>query len=72
MNTIMVIDGGGRGAVLAQAYLKSKEVNKIIAVPGNDLMTQNNNVEIIPQLKTTSVLEIKKLAIEKNVDIVDL
>lgn len=39
--TVIVIDGGGRGAALVDAYAKSSKVTKIIAIPGNDLMQLN-------------------------------
>ena len=39
MKTIVaVIDAGGRGAALVDAYAKSPHVDEIIAIPGNDLM----------------------------------
>lgn len=66
--TVMVIDGGGRGAALVDAYSKSKYVGKIIAVPGNDMM----GCEIHPELKTTSIKEIIKLCKLNKVDLVDV
>lgn len=38
---IGITDGGGRGSVLAHKYAQSSHVGKIIAVPGNDLMSLN-------------------------------
>jgi phosphoribosylamine---glycine ligase len=67
-NTVLVIDGGGRGSALVEAYGKSKYVGKIIAVPGNDMM----NCEIHPELKTTSVKEIIKICKIEKVDLVDV
>ena len=39
-NIVAVIDKGGRGAVLASKYLQSPDVDRIIAIPGNDMMAQ--------------------------------
>lgn len=70
--TVIVIDGGGRGAALAEAYIKSKKVKKVIAIPGNDLMAFNKNVAIYPQVKTTNVKKIVKIAQLEKADIVDV
>lgn len=72
--TVLVVDGGGRGSALVDAYSQSDEVKRILAVPGNDLIGINTEkpVQIYPQLKTTSVEEIAKLCLEKKVDIVDV
>jgi len=68
LKTVMVVDGGGRGAALVDAYSKSPHVGRIIAVPGNDMM----NCEIHPELKTTSVKEIIELCKTEKVDLVDV
>ena len=39
--TILVVDGGGRGAALVDKYGQSKKVGKILVVPGNNLMQIN-------------------------------
>jgi len=54
MKTVLVIDGGGRGAVL---------VDKILAIPGNDLMPLNTTkpVKTYPQFKTTNIKQIVKI-----------
>ncbi|MDQ3099271.1 MAG: phosphoribosylamine--glycine ligase family protein [bacterium] len=59
-HTILIVDGGGRGAVLVDKYAQSPHVQKILAVPGNDAMQLNTTKEVItyPNLKTTSVAEI--------------
>ena len=41
LETIAVIDAGGRGAALVDGYGKSEKTAKIIVVPGNDLMALN-------------------------------
>lgn len=72
--TVLVIDGGGRGSTLVDKYSQSPLVKKIIAIPGNDLMTLNNSkpVKIYPELKTTSVSEIINICRQKKVDLVDV
>lgn len=72
--TVLVVDGGGRGAALVHKYAQSKAVGKIIAVPGNDLMEVNTKkqVQIFPNLKTTSTLEILEICKKENVDLVDV
>jgi phosphoribosylamine---glycine ligase len=72
--TIMIIDGGGRGSALVDKYSQSPLVKKIIAVPGNDLMTLNKfkKVKIYPELKTTSISEIIEICQKEKVDLVDV
>lgn len=74
LKTIVIIDGGGRGAALVDAYAKSPKVGKIIAIPGNDLMQINTNKEVITHqnLKTTSVKEILEIVKSDKVDLVDV
>ncbi|MBI2268554.1 MAG: phosphoribosylamine--glycine ligase [Candidatus Blackburnbacteria bacterium] len=73
-NTVVVVDGGGRGATLVDKYAQSKHVERIIAVPGNDLMKINTDkpVQIYPQLKTTSIPEILEICEREGVDLVDV
>jgi phosphoribosylamine--glycine ligase len=73
-NTVLVVDGGGRGAALVDKYARSKHVKRVIAVPGNDLMKVNTDkqVQIYPQLKTTDLKEILRVCEEKKVDLVDV
>lgn len=72
--TVLIIDGGGRGAVLADKYAQSNAVGKILVVPGNDLIKLNikKPLKIFPQLTTTSVKEIVELAKKEKVDLVDV
>lgn len=72
--TVLVVDGGGRGAVLVDKYGQSEKVSKILAVPGNDLMQINTKkeVKIFPNLKTTDVDEILQIAKKEKVDLVDV
>jgi len=75
MKTIVaIIDAGGRGAALVDAYAKSPKVDEIIAIPGNDLMHINTNkpVHIYPQLKTTSKEEILKICQEFQVSLINV
>lgn len=71
-STVLIIDGGGRGSALAAKYLESKLVGKVLAVPGNDLMLLNKNVEIFPDIKTTDTEKILNVCIKNKVDIVDV
>ncbi len=73
-NTVLVVDGGGRGAALVDKYSQSEHVERVIAVPGNDLMRANTDktVQIYPQLKTTSIPEILEICKRENVNLVDV
>ena len=70
--TVLIIDGGGRGSALCEKYLSSPQVAKVIAIPGNDFMKYIQNVETYPDIKTTDVNKIVKIAQEQKVDIVDV
>lgn len=72
--TVLVVDGGGRGSALVDKYAKSEEVGRLIAVPGNDLMKINTEklVQIHPALKTTSVEEIAEICVKQKVSLVDV
>lgn len=74
MKTVLIVDGGGRGAALVDKYGQSKKVGKILAVPGNDLMQINTKKPVItlPDLKTTSVSEILEICKREKVDLVDV
>lgn len=75
MKTIVaIIDAGGRGSALVDAYAKSSMVDEIIAIPGNDLMQVNTSkpVHTYPELKTTSSEEILKICQEFSVSLVDV
>lgn len=73
-NTILVVDGGGRGAVLVYKYSLSPCISKIIAIPGNDLMQVNSSIPVktYQYLKTTSVKEILEICREEKVDLADV
>lgn len=74
MKTVLVVDGGGRGAVLVHKYSQSKHVGRLIAIPGNDLFKLNSKkpVKIFPRLLTTSVKEIVEICKKEKVDLVDV
>ena len=73
-NTIMVVDGGGRGAALVDKYGQSKRVGKILVIPGNDLMQINTKKPVVTYqyLKTTSIKEILEICKKEQVDLVDV
>lgn len=73
-NTVLIIDGGGRGAVLAYKYAKSAKVSKILLVPGNDFADLGIEKEVLSftNLKTTDEEGILKIAREHCVDLVDV
>ncbi len=73
-NTVLIVDGGGRGATLVDKYAQSVHVGRVIAVPGNDLMGINTDkpVKTYPKLKTTSVPEIMEICEAESVDLVDI
>lgn len=72
--TVLIVDGGGRGAVLVDKYSQSAKISKILCVPGNDLMSLNSKrpVKIYPNLKTTSISEIIGISEKEKVDLVDV
>src|SRR3989344_7712209 len=72
--TVLVVDSGGRRAVLVHKYSQSKHVGRILAVPGNELMQINSKkpVEIFPKLKTTDVSKIINVCKTEKVDLVDV
>lgn len=73
-NIVAVIDAGGRGSALVDAYAKSESVDEIIAIPGNDLMQINTSkpVHTFSKLKTTSKKEILKICKYHQVSLVDV
>jgi phosphoribosylamine--glycine ligase len=72
--SVLVIDGGGRGATLVDKYLQSSDVGKVLAVPGNDMMKMSSQKAVVtfPNVKTTDVIEILKIAKDHKVDLVDV
>lgn len=73
-NTVLVVDGGGRGTVLVKKYSESPHVDKIVAVPGNDWMSKVSEkpVIIFPDIKTSDGVRIATLCQELGVDLVDI
>ena len=69
---VLIIDGGGRAHALVNKYLQSKHVKRVIAIPGNDLMTLSKNVKTYPQIKTTDIKQIVNICKKENVDLVDV
>ena len=73
-NTVLVVDGGGRGSALVHKYSLSPRVSKILCIPGNDLNGLNSKkpVKIYPHLATTSVGQIVEICKKEKVDLVDV
>ncbi len=71
---VVVIDGGGRGSALIDAYSKSPLVDELIAIPGNDLMQTltKKKVTIYPDLKTTSLKEILEICQKEKPTLIDV
>ena len=71
-NTVLVVDGGGRGTALVDKYSQSPHVDRIIAVPGNDWMSKvsEKTVKIFPDIKTTDVVKIATLSQELGVKVI--
>lgn len=70
--TIIVVDRGGRGSALIYKYQQNKDVAKIIAIPGNDFIKYHQNVQTYPNIKTSDIEEILKIAIREKADLVDV
>ncbi len=72
--TVMVVGHGGLAHVISKAYERSKAVNSIIVVPGNDLISYHRDKEIlcIRDIDETQISEIVKLAKKFKVDLVDV
>src|SRR3990167_1513196 len=72
--TVLVIDGGGRADALARKYSESRRVQKIIVIPGNDLIpiSSKKPTKIFPHLKTTDIAEIVEIAKQEKVDLADV
>lgn len=70
----MVVGGGGREHALVDKYTKSPHVERLIAIPGNDLMTAFSEIPVVtfPTLKTTDVSQIVEIARQEGVDLVDV
>lgn len=74
MKTVAVIEAGGRGSALIDAYAKSPEVSKLLFIPGNDLAQINTKKPVLtfPNLKTISKDEILKICREFKVSLIDV
>ncbi len=70
--TIIVVDRGGRGSALIDKYQQNKDVAKIIAIPGNDFIKYHQNAQTYPDIKTSDIEEILKIAIKEKADLVDI
>jgi phosphoribosylamine--glycine ligase len=73
-HTILVVDSGGRGSALVDTYLRSRHSDRVIAVPGNDMMCNATKkpVAIYPQIKTTDISKILTICKKEKVTMVDV
>ncbi len=69
---ILVIDSRGRGATLAEKYLKNKNVAEVLVIPGNDLLLINKKVRIFSDIKLNDISKILEIAKNEKVDLVDV
>jgi phosphoribosylamine--glycine ligase len=72
--TVMIVDHGGRAHALSSAYERSKRVNSIIVVPGNDFISYRRKKEVlcINEINESNTEEIIRLAKKYKVDLVDV
>jgi len=72
--TVAVIGGGGREAALIHKYSQSPHVNRIVAIPGNDMMqeTSEKPVQLFPNVKATDYSQIINICKDEQVDLVDV
>lgn len=73
-NTVLIVDGGGRGAALADKYAQSDHVGKIVGVPGAELWGINTDkeVKIYPDIKTVDKKSIGEICEQEKVNLVDV
>lgn len=73
-NSVLVIDGGGRGTALVHGYSKSPHVDSLYAAPGNDSMqdTTEKPVQTFSSVKTTDADAILEICRRYNISLVDV
>lgn len=71
---VAVTEGGGRGAVIVEHYLKSPHVEKVLVFPGNDMMAegQGDRVKLFPSVKTSDTSQIIALSQENGATHIDV
>lgn len=71
--SVAVIGGGGRESALISAYSQSPNVDKLLAIPGNDFMLLGReNLTTFPDIKTTDVEKIVEICQRRKVSFVDV
>lgn len=72
--TVVVIGGGGRESTLVKKYSQSPKVERIIAIPGNDLMPDlsTKNITIFPSVSIRDIKKIISICKKEKVDLVDV
>ncbi|MEP7166581.1 MAG: phosphoribosylamine--glycine ligase [Candidatus Woesebacteria bacterium] len=72
--SVAVIDKGGRGHVLVEQYAKSPDVERVFAIPGNDLMQATCTKQVVthPTITTTDITHILEICKKNDVSLVDV
>jgi phosphoribosylamine-glycine ligase len=76
-NTVVVIGSGGAESALVEAYGKSPHVDRIIAIPGNDMMQElvpDKEVDILDEIQQRDSASIVKALnpIKRHIALVDI
>lgn len=70
---VLVIGGGGREHVLAQAYAKSRRVDRVFVAPGNDFMVlTSEKIVPVPSIQALDFEKIAKFSKKLRIDLVDV
>lgn len=70
---VLILGSGGREHVLANIYSQSKKIKKVFVVPGNDLMSFNNDkVLTYSDVTMTDFEKILEICQKERVDFVDV
>lgn len=71
--TVLVVDSGGRGSVLAEKYSQSPHVDRVFRVgDGLVVIDSEKPIRTLPRLKTTDVQGILRFCEEERVTVVDV
>lgn len=71
--TVLVVDSGGRGSVLADKYSESPHVDRVFRVGGGLVVINSEKpVKTLPGVKTTDIARILTICEEEGVTLVDV